>query len=108
MIRAGKSRGLAVSTDKRMAALPDVPTFKELGIGLVLHMTRSIWGPPNLPSNLVDTLTKAMAKAMKDPAFIKVVQDELLYTVDYKPPEEMRELMRKVRQGNRVETGGTE
>jgi tripartite-type tricarboxylate transporter receptor subunit TctC len=44
-------------------------------------MTRSIWGTPNLPSNLVDTLTKAMAKAMKDPAFIKVVQEELLYTV---------------------------
>ena len=33
MIRAGKSRGLAVSTDKRMEAIPDVPTFKELGIG---------------------------------------------------------------------------
>jgi tripartite-type tricarboxylate transporter receptor subunit TctC len=31
MIRAGKTRGLAVSTDRRMEALPDVPTFKGAG-----------------------------------------------------------------------------
>ncbi|TRZ92183.1 tripartite tricarboxylate transporter substrate binding protein, partial [bacterium] len=90
MIQAGKSRGLAVSTDKRMESLPDVPTFKELGIGGTIDLTRSIWGPPKLPSNLVNTLTKAIEKATKDPAFIKVAQDQLLYTVDYRLPEKMR------------------
>jgi tripartite-type tricarboxylate transporter receptor subunit TctC len=90
MIHAGKSRGLAVSTDKRMESLPDVPTFKELGIGGTINLTRSIWGPPKLPSDLVYTLTKAIEKATKDPAFIKVAQDQLLYTVDYRLPEKMR------------------
>ena len=57
MIRAGKSRGLAVSTDKRMKALPDVPTFKELGLkaGELYTIIRGVWGPPNLPANLVNT-----------------------------------------------------
>ena len=90
MIRAGKSRGLAVSTDKRMEAIPDVPTFKELGIGGTINLTRSIWGPPKLPSNLVNTITKMIEKATKDPDFIKVAQEQLLYTVDYRLPEKMK------------------
>jgi tripartite-type tricarboxylate transporter receptor subunit TctC len=90
MIQAGKSRGLAVSTDKRMDSIPDVPTFKELGIGGIIDLTRSIWGPPKLPSNLVNVITKAIETATKDPAFIKVAQDQLLYTVDYRLPEKMR------------------
>jgi tripartite-type tricarboxylate transporter receptor subunit TctC len=94
MIRAGKTRGLAVSTDKRMAAMPDVPTFKELGIGGTLYLDRAIWAPPNLPANLVSTLTKVIEKASKDPDFIKMAQDELLYTVTYKPPQQMREELR--------------
>jgi len=91
MIRAGKTRGLAVSTDKRMESLPDVPTFKELGIGSTIEMNRAIWGPPKLPSELADTLTKMIEKATKDPEFIKIVQDQLSYTVDYRPPQKMIE-----------------
>ena len=90
MIRAGKTRGLAVSTDKRMEALPDVPTFKELGIAGTIDLTRSIWGPPKMPANLVNALTKMIEKATKDPEFIKVAQEQLLYTVDYRLPEKMR------------------
>ena len=90
MIRAGKSRGLAVSTEKRMAAIPEVPTFKELGIGGTINLTRSFWGPPKLPSNLANTITKVIEKATKDPEFIKVAQEQLLYTVDYRLPEKMK------------------
>jgi tripartite-type tricarboxylate transporter receptor subunit TctC len=94
MIRAGKTRGLAISTDKRMAALPDVPTFKELGIGGTYYIDRGMWGPPNMPPDLANTLTKAIEKATKDRDFIKVAQDDLLYTVSFKPPQQMREEMR--------------
>lgn len=45
-IQSGKTRGLAVNSEKRMKLLPDVPTFKELGIGEGIWLTRSIWGPP--------------------------------------------------------------
>ena len=89
MIRAGKTRGLAVSTDKRMEALPDVPTFKELKIGGTITLTRSIWGPPKLPQKIVDTLTRAAETAAKDPKFIKTIQEGLLYTVEYRPPKKL-------------------
>lgn len=95
MIRAGKTRGLAISTDKRMAELPDVPTFKELGIGGTYHLDRGIWGPPNLPADLVNKITKMIEKATQDPDFIKLAQGELLYTVNYKQPQQMREELRK-------------
>ena len=97
MIRAGKSRGLGVSTDERMKALPDVPTFKELGLrgGDLYTIIRGVWGPPKLPSNLVNTITKMIEKATKDPAFIKIAQDEFIYTVDYRSPEQVRAFVLK-------------
>ena len=91
MYSAGKTRGLAISTDKRLASHPDVPTFKELGIGGTIVLTRSIWGPPKLPANLVNTITKMIEKATKDAEFIKIVQDQLSQTVDYRPPQTTRE-----------------
>jgi tripartite-type tricarboxylate transporter receptor subunit TctC len=90
MVRDGTTRVLAVSTEKRHPVLPAIRTFKELGIGEAIELTRSIWGPPKLPSDLVNTLTKMIEKATKDPEFIKIAQDQLLYTVDYRAPERMK------------------
>jgi tripartite-type tricarboxylate transporter receptor subunit TctC len=97
MIRAGKSRGLAVSTDNRLKALPDVPTFKELGLkgGDLYTIIRGVWGPPNLPANLVNSLTKMIEKATKDQAFIKIAQDDFIYTVDYRSSDQVRAFVLK-------------
>jgi tripartite-type tricarboxylate transporter receptor subunit TctC len=89
MIRAGKTRGLAVSTDKRMEVLPDVPTFKELG-GPVMFQNRSFWGPPKLPSNLIKTLARKIEEATKDPAFVKIAQNQLISIVNYQTPEKLK------------------
>ena len=86
MLKAGKSRGLGVSTDKRMAALPDVPTFKELGIGGTIYLTGGIWGPPKLPANIVNTLTKMIEKATHDPEFMKIIHSRL-QLIDYQNNE---------------------
>ena len=90
MVRAGRTRALAVTSENRIPSFPDTPTFKELGIGGVLEMTRSFWGPPNLPSNIVNKLTKAIEKAAQDPKFIKTAQDEFLYRVEFRTPEKMK------------------
>jgi tripartite-type tricarboxylate transporter receptor subunit TctC len=95
MIRAGKTRGLAISTEKRQPTLSDVPTFGELGIGGSILLTRGLWGPPKLPANLVALLTKAVEKASKDPEFIKVAEEQLLYTVEYRTPDKMKSELEK-------------
>jgi tripartite-type tricarboxylate transporter receptor subunit TctC len=94
MIRAGKTRGLGVSTDRRMEIFPDIPTFKELG-GPTISQNRAIWGPPKLPSNLIRTLTKMIEEAAKDPAFRKIAQNQLVSNVNYQPPEVMRANLEK-------------
>ena len=91
MIRAGKTRGLAVSTDERMKALPDIPSFRELGIGESLMLTRAIWGPPNLPRNIVNITTKAIEKAIKDPEFVNLLENQLLCEVKYISPDRIQE-----------------
>ena len=96
MIRAGKTRALAVTTDKRMESLPDVPTFKELGIGGVIDSTRAICGPPKLPSDLVNRITKMIEKATKDPEYIKLLYGQFAATAEYRPPEKIKEYLRNV------------
>jgi putative tricarboxylic transport membrane protein len=79
MIKAGKSKGLAISTEKRIQDLPDVPTFKELGIGGTSYLTGGIWGPPKLPANIVKTLTNAIEKATYNPEFMKLIHSRLQF-----------------------------
>jgi len=97
MVRAGKSRGLGLTADKRMKHFPDVPTFKELGLkgGDVYTIIRGVWGPPKLPANLVAALGRMIEKASKDPAFIKIAQDEFSYTVDYRNSDQVKAFLQK-------------
>jgi tripartite-type tricarboxylate transporter receptor subunit TctC len=46
--RAGKSKPIVQFTDVRMAAYPDIPTAKELGVDIEYYMQRSINGPPGM------------------------------------------------------------
>jgi len=90
MVQSGQTRGLAVSSGKRLPLIPDVPTFKELGIGEELWISRSFWGPPNLPANVTNILTRAIEKASQDPEFIRLAE-KLLLTVEFRPPNRVKE-----------------
>jgi tripartite-type tricarboxylate transporter receptor subunit TctC len=46
--RAGQSKPLVQFTGERMAAYPDIPTAKELGVDIEYYMQRSINGPPGM------------------------------------------------------------
>lgn len=94
-LRAGKTRGLAMQTEKRLSLIPDVPTFKEMGHDVMtVSATRSIWGPPNMPKNLVEIYTRAIEKATNDPEFKKSLEEDLAEHVDFRPPSKMLEAIR--------------
>lgn len=64
-VKGGKARILAVSGSKRLAALPDVPTFAEAGVknfGLI-NFT-GLWAPKGTPQPVLDRLQKELAIAM--------------------------------------------
>ena len=54
---------LAVTKEDRLALLPDVPSFKELGYDLVFWQVRGIHGPPNMPQSAIDWAMDILRKA---------------------------------------------
>jgi tripartite-type tricarboxylate transporter receptor subunit TctC len=96
MLLAGKVRGLAFQTDKRQPLLPNVPTFKEMGHEVIkVTATRSIWGPPNMPNNIIDIYSRAIEKSTKDPEFVKPVEETFVHTVEFRPGSKMLDAVRE-------------
>jgi tripartite-type tricarboxylate transporter receptor subunit TctC len=75
-VKSGKLKPMAVTTAKRLAALPDVPTVAESGLdGFEMVSWYGLWGPANLPPELVAKLQQEVAKAMKSPQVAKTLGD---------------------------------
>ncbi|MEP1208579.1 MAG: tripartite tricarboxylate transporter substrate binding protein [Rhizobiaceae bacterium] len=55
--KAGNSKPLVQFTGERMAAFPDTPTAKELGIDIEYYMQRSVNGPPGMSADAVTFYT---------------------------------------------------
>jgi tripartite-type tricarboxylate transporter receptor subunit TctC len=66
-IRAGKVIPLAVSTEKRIANFPDIPTLKESGVDLVAATWFALSGPAKLPKDIVQAVSRETLKAMQSP-----------------------------------------
>lgn len=70
MIETGKLRPLAVTSKKRLAALPDVPTMAESGYPEAeLSAWGAIFAPAKTPPAIVDKLADAIDSAVRDPEF---------------------------------------
>ena len=74
-ITAGTIKAFAVAHPERIAALPNVPTTKELGIDFIFSAWNAMVAPKGLPKDIQDKLMDALAKAMDDPAIIKRYED---------------------------------
>jgi len=97
-IRAGKLRPLAVTSEKRLAELPDVPTVKELGVKGLEDFTYAtytgLYGPAKMPPDVLRKLHDAMVKVLTDPVVVKKFAD---LTAEAKPstPEELAAMLDK-------------
>jgi tripartite-type tricarboxylate transporter receptor subunit TctC len=66
VIKGGKVRALAITTAKRSASLPDVPTVGESIPGFEVSTWQGIGAPKNTPAEIVATLNKEINAALAD------------------------------------------
>lgn len=75
-IKDGRLIPIVVAAPQRLAVLPNVPTFKEVGLEPVNRMAYyGIQGPKGLPKEVVDRVHAAMKKATEIPEVRKRIED---------------------------------
>ena len=105
-VKAGKVVPLAIASQKRLAALPQVPTFAEAGYpDLQAAVPRNWWGmvaPKGTPPAIVQRLSRGIAKALADPAIRKKYEDLGLTPVGSTPEEFAADLPEQARKWRAV------
>ena len=92
-IKAGKLRALAVTTSKRSAALPDVPTLEEAGLkGFNIGTWFGVLAPAATPKDVVTRLNTEMVKIIQSPEFVKRMDEIGAQPIGNKPEEMARQI----------------
>ena len=87
-IQTGKLVAIVVAAPQRLPQLPNVPTFKEVGLEPVNRMAYyGIYGPKGLPKEVVEKISGGVKKALQDPAVVKRIQDTGSLVVANTPEE---------------------
>ena len=75
-IQQGRLIAIVVAAPQRLAVLPNIPTFKEVGLEPVNRPAYyGIYGPKGLPKDVVDKVHSAVKKTLEDPAVKKRIEE---------------------------------
>ncbi len=90
LIQSGKVRALGVSTSKRLANAPDLPTMAEAGVpGYDASSWHMVVAPAKTPQDIIQGLYGALQKAQADSAFIAAVSSRGVTPEVSQPPAEL-------------------
>jgi len=102
-VKAGKLRPLAVTTGKRNATLPDVPTMAEAGVkDAESALWVAMWGPAGMNPALVNKINADVRKALADPAVKAKLQSLGNETMDMSPQEFSKLVRSELQEYSRV------
>jgi tripartite-type tricarboxylate transporter receptor subunit TctC len=72
---AGRIQGLAVTSARRLAGMPSLPTVAEAGIeGMELSIWHGLFAPRGTPRQVIDQLALVLQSALTSPAFVRSMQ----------------------------------
>ena len=77
-LESGRVRALAVSADKRVPQMPDVPTFVEAGLQ---YPGQGWWGlgaPKGTPKAVIDRANQEFVKTFSDPKFVEFLEKQVV------------------------------
>lgn len=94
-VKAGKLKALAVTSNTRLAALPQVPTAVEAGLkGFTLDSWFALYGPSGLPAEVVQTLSAEVGKILALPETRRKAEESGT-SVEVMSPTQLAEFTRK-------------
>lgn len=98
-IRAGSLRALATNGSRRIAALPDVPTVRELGFPtLEAEGWNGLFAPAKTPREIIERLQRETAAAVRNPEVAKRLADIAAEPVGSSPAEQDAVLRKQIAQ----------
>ena len=87
-VKDGKLRALAITSTRRSALAPDVPTLAEAGhAGYEVNPWFGLAAPAGTPQPIIERLYQAFSKAAKDPEVVKRLADQGIETLGTTPAE---------------------
>lgn len=86
-LKTKEFRPICVFEERRIEALPDIPTAKELGYDSVVRVWSGLAVPRGTPAAIKGKLAAAAEKVAKDPAFIKFLTDASDVPMYMNPPD---------------------
>ena len=93
-IKAGRVRGLGVTTAKKSSAFPDLPALTTIFPGLESDNWYAMWFPGGTPKPIIDRLNSEIAKALKTKEIVEFMPREALDPVA-SSPEELAALLKR-------------
>ncbi len=93
-VKAGKLKALAVTGDRRLVALPDLPTFAEAGVPGIGLTWVGLVAPAGTPAAAIERLNRELVRALQSPE-IKAAYEEAGRIVIGNTPEAFTALIRK-------------
>ncbi len=92
-VKSGRLKILAVTSPKRAASLPDVPTVAESGLpGFALPSWYGLWGPPKMPAELTQRVYEYFKRTMASPE-LKDKFANLSFEAIGGSPDDLKKLM---------------
>ena len=88
-IRAGKMRALAAWSDRRIASMPDLPTFRELGYEAEFYIWSGVFAPAATPAPVQSRLREAVRAAVADADF-RAAMEKVATPIQYLDAPEFR------------------
>ncbi|MGE0034599.1 MAG: Bug family tripartite tricarboxylate transporter substrate binding protein [Xanthobacteraceae bacterium] len=87
-VEANRARMLAVTTDERVAAMPEVPTMAEAGVpGLRSNTWNALMAPPKTPAAITAKLNRAINEILKSPETVEHLRGMNMIPVGGTPGE---------------------
>ena len=95
LIAGNQLRALAVSSPKRLANLPNVPTYAEVGLKPMNDMSwYGLGAPSGLDAAVLNKLSSAAKKALQNPELVKTIEQQGA-VVDFQTPQQFRDTVER-------------